>query len=322
MVIVLQNTGVLQRLRQFFNNLHASLVRVYRGSVVIELEVTDANFLHCVEKAAKEGQLSEIILQLLQEESVFEKIKGQKVEITLEVRIPEGQYNEMTERLNSKKQEARKLAEDLLTSSRNEEIVQRQSVEGLEDVAVEVASHGKHLTRAMVGGVALGAAALLAAPFTLGASLGLGVATVVALIAAFALAIRKSAVLRSAQVGLDEYSSAVESLDGCISTLMRQDEVMKDMVENAVIERLNVEPIEISNRRISLQQTAGSASKLVVDVDGETIPIHKLNLYDFITESVKNKRRPPSKVQKDIRDMARQIERMEVNPLRGLLSSA
>ncbi|XP_048253056.1 uncharacterized protein LOC124152960 [Haliotis rufescens] len=317
-----QNRGVWQSLRQFFNTLYARLERVYRGSVVIELQVKDANFLPCVEKAAKEGRLSEIILQLLQEESVFEKIKGQKVEITVEVRIPEGQYEEMSKEMDRKKQDARKLVETLLTSSRNEEVVQRQSVKGLEDVAAEVASLGTTLNIAMVGGAALGTAALLAAPFTLGASLGLGAATVVALIAAFALAIKKSEARQSAQVSLDEYSSAVESLDGCISTLMRQDEVMKDMVEHAVIERLKVEPIQISDMMISIQQSAGSASKLVVNVDGETIPIHKLNLYDFITKSVKNKRRPPSKVQKDIRDMARQIERMEVNPLRGLLSSA
>ncbi|XP_046578354.1 uncharacterized protein LOC124286076 [Haliotis rubra] len=319
---VANRRGVWDNLRQFFNTLYAGLERIYRGSVVLKLHVTDSNFLHCIEKAAKEGRLNELILNLIQEEGVFDMIKGQKVEITVEVRIPEDQYEEMSKEMERKKQTARKLVENLLDSSRNEEIVQQQSVTGLRDVAGEVQKLGNTLNGAMVGGAALGTAALIAAPFTFGASIGLGTASILALIGAFVLAIWKSQVRKSAQGRLEAYNDAVKILERNITTVTKLDDVMKDFVESAVIERLKVEPIMLSNMMISLQQSAGSASKLVVNVNGEEIPLDKLDLYEFIKESVKNKMRSPSKVTDDIYDMARQIERIEVNPFRRLQSTA
>ncbi|XP_067684141.1 uncharacterized protein [Haliotis asinina] len=319
---VANSYGVWDSLRWFFNTLYAGLERIYRGSVVLKLQVTDSNFLHCIEKATKEGRLNEVILKLLQEEGVFDTIKGQKVEIIVEVRIPEHQYEVMSREMERKKQEARKLVKNLLDSSRNEENVQHQSVRGLIDVAEEVETLGKTLNGAMVGGAALGTAALIAAPFTFGASLGLGAASVLALIGAFVLAIWKSKVRESAQERLEEYNEAVKILERNITTVSRLDDVMKDLVEIAVIERLKVEPIKLSNLMISLQQSAGSSSKMVLNVNGEEIPLDELNLYEFIKGNVKDKRRPPSKVKDDIYEMARQIERMEVNPFRRLVSTA
>ncbi|XP_071083998.1 uncharacterized protein [Haliotis cracherodii] len=316
------NRGVWRSLQEFFNTLYASLERVYRGSVVIELKVTDANFLHCVEKAAKEGRLSELILQLLQEESVFETIKGQKLEITVEVRIPEGQYEEMSKKMDRKKEKARELVEDLLTKSREEEVVQRQSVKGLDDAAEEVGILGATLSNAMIAGVAVGTIALLAAPFTMGASLGVGAVTIAVLISAFLSKVTNSNVRQSTEKSLINYNHAVSSLEKSISDLLNEDEVMKDMVESAFIERLNVEPIQISNIMISLKQPTGSASELVFDLGGSEIPLTNFNLLNFIIEMVRNQRRPPSEVQVKISDLARQMERMDVNPFRDLLSSA
>ncbi|XP_046578357.1 uncharacterized protein LOC124286077 [Haliotis rubra] len=323
---VANRRGVWDNLRQFFSTLYAGLERIYRGSVVLKLQVTDSNFLHCIEKAAKEGRLNELILNLLQEEGVFDTIKGQKVEITVEVRIPEDQYEEMSKEMKRKKQFACELVEELLDSSRNEEIVQHQSVKGLKDVAEEVEKIGKLLNGAMVGGAALGTAALIAAPFTFGASLafgaataGLGAASVVALIAAFLLSIKKSQVRQGAQESLEAYIRAVELLERNISILKKQDDVMKELVESAVVERLKVKPVQISDMMISLGQSAKSASKMVFNINGQEIPMDKMNLYEFISENVQNKRRPPSVVKDDIWDMARQIERMDVDPFRRLL---
>ncbi|XP_046554734.1 uncharacterized protein LOC124264060 [Haliotis rubra] len=316
--------GVWDNLRQFFSTLYAGLERIYRGSVVMKLRVTDSNFLHCIEKAAKEGRLNELILDLLQEEGVFDTIKGQKVEITVEVRIPEDQYEEMSKEMERKKEFARELVENLLDSSRNEEVVQHQSVKGLKDVAIEVATVGNNLNRAMVGGAVLGTAALgtavlIAAPFTFGASLALGAASIVALIAAFLLSIKKSQVQHGAQESLEAYTRAVELLERNISILKKQDDVMKELVESAVVERLKVKPVQISDMMISLGQSAKSASKMVFNINGQEIPMDKLNLYEFISENVLNKRRPPSVVKDDIWDMARQIERKYVDPFRRLL---